>query len=309
MAKVSVIIPVYNAEQYIEECLKSIINQTFSDYEVIIINDGSTDSSAQICNNICKTEDRFLLYTIKNNGVSNARNIGIDKSRGEYIVFFDADDILPPNCLSSLVGGFADDINLTMGGFTVFGETIDTYSIQSNHDRSIGVEECISMLLPDGNVNWQRYLWNRMLRTSIIKKHNLRFNTNIFYKEDGLFLVEYLARCKGKVRYLNDIVYFYRKSSSSAMGNMNNIPVKKTITSINAHCEIIKTLRSCNVSYELISRTTEYAFGCRSWLLNLYAEQGKLNKYYVIKTLLLLYTAIGLKESLYHIGRHFKLAN
>ena len=100
---ISVIVPVYNVEKYLEECLDSIQDQTYSDIEVILVNDGSTDSSKEICKKYCKQDSRFLLINQENQGLSAARNKGVEISTGEYIVFVDSDDIIKTNYLEKLM--------------------------------------------------------------------------------------------------------------------------------------------------------------------------------------------------------------
>ncbi len=99
---ISIVIPVYNVEKYVSDCLESIIKQTFSQWEVIMINDGSSDGSVAICEKFCEQDDRFKLLEQSNHGVSVARNAGIELCRGEYVLFMDADDTILPNTLEDL---------------------------------------------------------------------------------------------------------------------------------------------------------------------------------------------------------------
>ena len=101
--RISIIIPVYNKEMYLEECLDSVINQTFADFECVLIDDGSSDSSGIICDKYQAKDKRIKPIHTKNNGVSHARNVGIENAAGEYITFVDSDDILSPDYLESLI--------------------------------------------------------------------------------------------------------------------------------------------------------------------------------------------------------------
>lgn len=103
--KVSVIVPVYNGEKYIKKCLNDLMNQTYKNYEVIIIDDGSTDNTSEICKLICKKDSRFKYFYQKNSGVSAARNLGLDVLQGEYIVFVDSDDTISVHLLEYLYKG------------------------------------------------------------------------------------------------------------------------------------------------------------------------------------------------------------
>ena len=109
---ISIIVPVYNVESYLKECLESIRQQTFTDFEVILVNDGSTDSSKEICERFCQQDSRFKLVTQANQGVSIARNRGVRESIGEYIMFVDSDDIIKANILDVLLSYMKADVDL-----------------------------------------------------------------------------------------------------------------------------------------------------------------------------------------------------
>jgi len=131
---ISVIVPVYNVEKYLEECLDSIQNQTYSDIEVILVNDGSTDKSKEICGKYCKQDNRFQLLNQENQGLSAARNKGVEISTGEYIVFVDSDDIIKTNYLEKLMQYMAEDVDIVECIFTVkkmefLDENIETTTI------------------------------------------------------------------------------------------------------------------------------------------------------------------------------------
>ena len=116
---ISVIIPVYNVERYLEECLNSIQHQTYTDIEVILVNDGSTDHSKMICERYCEEDSRFHLLNQENQGQSVARNVGVIASKGEYIAFVDSDDILQRNYLEKLMQYMTEDVDIVESNFTV----------------------------------------------------------------------------------------------------------------------------------------------------------------------------------------------
>ena len=119
---ISVIVPVYNVEKYLEECLDSIQNQTYSDIEVILVNDGSTDKSKEICGKYCKQDNRFQLLNQENQGLSAARNSGVAASTGEFIAFVDSDDIILPNYLETLMHYMREDVDIVESQFTISKE-------------------------------------------------------------------------------------------------------------------------------------------------------------------------------------------
>ena len=104
MCKVSVIVPVYNVEDYIRDMLESVQRQSFEDFEVVIVNDGSTDGSQAIIDEFCREDNRFRCFVKANGGVASARNKGLDKARGEYVVFYDPDDLIPEDSLEKMYG-------------------------------------------------------------------------------------------------------------------------------------------------------------------------------------------------------------
>ena len=119
---ISVIVPVYNVETYLEECLDSIQNQTYTDFEVLLVNDGSTDGSKAICERYCKENRRFHLLNQENQGLSAARNTGVAASRGEFIVFVDSDDMILANYLETLMHYMREDVDIVESQFTVSNE-------------------------------------------------------------------------------------------------------------------------------------------------------------------------------------------
>ena len=119
---ISVIVPVYNVETYLEECLDSIQNQTYTDFEVLLVNDGSTDRSKAICERYCKENRRFHLLNQENQGLSAARNTGVAASRGEFIVFVDSDDMILANYLETLIHYMREDVDIVESQFTVSNE-------------------------------------------------------------------------------------------------------------------------------------------------------------------------------------------
>ena len=122
--KVSIIIPVYNSEEYLDACVAGILKQDMTSYEVILVDDGSTDSSPLICDRLSSTDSRFRTIHKSNGGVSSARNAGIALAQGEYVTFIDSDDILAPGALKALVEATAGSPDLVVGGFDIYQDEI-----------------------------------------------------------------------------------------------------------------------------------------------------------------------------------------
>lgn len=221
--QLSIIIPVYNAESYVSLCLDSIIRQRFENYEIIIVDDGSTDNSYKICNEYKSKAEDMRIFRQENKGVSAARNLGINKSRGEWLYFVDADDQLDEDCLRTFWEGVGDTVSLIMGGYrkiTMKGELISPAN--SAIRKIISINEAIKELYEPSDFPYQGYLWSKLFRADIIREFNLKFNESISFNEDRLFVLQYLTRTKGSVHYMTKPVYNYYERASGAMASINN---------------------------------------------------------------------------------------
>ena len=208
--KVSVIVPVYNAGQYIRKTLDSIISQDFDSFEIIVVDDGSTDNCLNIINDClgdCEIPNKVI--TQKNGGVSVARNTGIEMARGDYLVFVDADDYISPNHLSGLYNG-ESDFSLTLYAKKEGDKltNLDTYS-----KDVISTEEFVKMEL---NMEITFNFFQLMYKTDIINDNNIRFSEGIVYGEDTEFAHKAL-NYGDKIVINNEITYFYVQHPESAI--------------------------------------------------------------------------------------------
>ena len=208
--KVSVIVPVYNASQYIGKTLNSIISQDFDSFEIIVIDDGSTDNSLELVNGILKDcEIPHKIIHQDNAGVSVARNVGIDASKGDYLVFVDADDYISTNHLSSLYNG-KTDFSLTLYAKKEGDKltNIDTYS-----QNEISTYDFIKMEL---NMEITFNFFQLMYKSDIIKNNNIKFTPGIVYGEDTEFAHKSLNYGES-IAINNEITYFYVQHPESAI--------------------------------------------------------------------------------------------
>lgn len=202
---ISIIIPVFNTEKYLRDALNAIVAQTYKDYEVIIINDGSCDGSQQIINEFCNMDSRFLCYYQENSGVSAARNNGIIKAKGEFLFFYDSDDIILPDTLENLFNTAKDnDADMVIGRMeAVFiGET----RVVKN-SRVLSKKKEISKF--DRNLLYSFTVNNKLFRADIIREYSLIFE-NFSFNEDGVFTFNYI-KCCNKICGCNALVYKYRR--------------------------------------------------------------------------------------------------
>lgn len=225
MPKISVIIPVYNNAAYLPQCLDSLLSQSFQDYECIIVDDGSNDGSDNICDNYQKRDSRLRVFHIKNQGVSHARNVGIEKAKGEWISFVDSDDWIEPHYLSTLYEHADSDTDVVIGNlFFNSGEKQVTKVCSKPLLRKKDFSSFpLATLVPDCGRSDGLYVsmelmssaCNKLTRKSLLDNHHIRFNEHIFLNEDGLFhLKSYL---KAKDFIIIDIpLYHYRIRTNSS---------------------------------------------------------------------------------------------
>lgn len=270
---VSVIVPVYNVEKYLSNCLDSIINQSYSDIEIILIDDGSTDNSGHICDMYSLKDKRVRVIHQKNKGVSNARNVGLKISKGQYISFVDSDDVICSwhiECLLNVLikehsdfirGSIVDSIDDAVTRPAVY-TNIEFIEHEILSKKFLGV------------------VWMSLFDSSIIKLNSLKFDENIYNLEDMLFLAQYLAFCKKVVLYRsNSYQYIYRNDSSSNKRYSN-----KMLTGLEA-MEKMQFIFEDNGLYELKSRLQFFKQRVRFWLLIRMQESNVQNEdfYYVLK--------------------------
>lgn len=193
--RLSIIIPVYNAEEYLDRCLVSIMEQSFGSYEVILVDDGSTDSSPLICDRYSSTDPRFRTIHKKNGGVSSARNAGLDLAKGEFVMFVDSDDVLLPDAIDRMLEGVLNE-DLVLGGFTAFIGGVPHKEVLPFRSKVYGVAE-MHFFFEDNirkNCEMLDAPWAKMFRRKTIG--DLRFCTELHYAEDKLFVFGFLTRCR-----------------------------------------------------------------------------------------------------------------
>lgn len=226
-ALVSVIVPMYNAEKYIERCIESILSQTYKSWELIIVNDGSTDTSGVICKMYADNNQNIHYYERSNEGVSAARNYGLEQAKGKYIVFVDSDDWVSLEYLECMCDGYllSKDISLVMVGhqFVTDGYCFPSILIKEKF-RIIDSGEAINNIYD--NKSYSGYLWNKMFRVDIIKNENLRFDQHVKICEDMLFCLQYML-CVQKVACSTTSLYAYYQNTAGTV-KQNDIEKEKS---------------------------------------------------------------------------------
>lgn len=205
---VSIVVPIYNVEKYLKRCIKSILNQSFNNFEIILVNDGSTDKSIEICNKYIEEDSRIKLINKKNGGLSSARNAGINVARGKYISFIDPDDCISENYFNILFKKAENNnCDVIVSGFKTVPNNIDVIPSYKLNEVLKGTE----FILSSDNVHSKNelcFVWRYLYKLKLIKQNNILFNEKIFIGEDVVFNLEVLA-ISNRVMAISDILYYY----------------------------------------------------------------------------------------------------
>lgn len=218
--KVSIIVPIYNMDQYLEKCIESIIEQSYKNIEIILINDGSIDKSEIICKKYQMKDCRIKLISSKNKGVSNARNLGIEASTGEYIAFIDPDDTVNKKYIEKLlfhIKKYCCDVVFCLEK-DVYPELKKSCNISLKDEKSLS-----NNFYKDFYFIVEQFhaSWGKLYKSSIIKKYNIKFPLDIVVSEDHIFNQEYLKYVK-TYGFLNEYLYnYYIRKNNSASRNIS----------------------------------------------------------------------------------------
>lgn len=211
---VSVIIPVFKAEAYIDECISSLTKQTYKALQIILVDDGSPDNCSQICDNWASKDDRILVIHKMNTGLPDSRNVGIDNAKGKWIVFVDADDIVSENLIEKLIHNKKDDALVTCK-FKRFDTIVEECPIRD----TIAIETYSNMDL--GRIRGGLYVWGTLYDSKLIKDHSIRFDAELSNLEDVVWNAVY-CRYINEIVFVDEELYFYRRTPNSITSNCVN---------------------------------------------------------------------------------------
>lgn len=243
--QISIIVPVYNAEKYLHQCVDSILNQSFRDFELLLIDDGSKDDSGAICDEYASKDKRVRVWHQENQGVSVARNVGLEHAQGEWIYFPDSDDIIMDDAFDTMMSMVSEGVDYVICGYEVYDEDGNcTYAIADRQQRTMTQHEALMEMFAPTDYRYQGYLWNKLFKRSIIQKNNLRFVEGIKFNEDRLFDVEYLSCINGDVAYSTSPIYQYIERSTSAMASLTQRFNPYFLTDLDAFVKMGEVLRA-----------------------------------------------------------------
>lgn len=243
--KISVIVPVYNVEKYLHRCIDSILSQTFTDFELLLIDDGSKDKSGAICDEYVVKDNRVCVFHKENGGVSSARNLGLDNACGEWISFVDADDYLDVECLSMLMSQQNADL------------TIINYICHNGSERII--PNSASFIFKSENVLYDflnqrinigslRTPWGKLYKKYLIDKLRLRFNEDLHIAEDTIFVLQYCINCRS-LEMIDNPLYNYEYSDSNEETSL----ARNESLYINQYSLVFKELWSLNEQFKSLT--------------------------------------------------------
>lgn len=272
---ISVIVPVYNAEKHLCRCIDSILAQTMSDFELLLINDGSKDNSGTICDEYATRDYRISVFHKENGGASSARNVGLDKAKGEWIAFIDSDDYVLSTFLSTHVQLIQDGADLCVLGI------IPDYSISEEFritKSSFNYNGDIQTYLLLNDCQMGGSLCNKLFKSSIIKEKGLRLNESFKFREDEEFLLRYMQHTNSIVATSKQC-YVYLISSVIKYVDAYNLE-----TYISMYRSVVK-IYDGKANYVTDSYQTEL---CHEWLASLKTDTKR-----AIKTMPRIIRVIG----------------
>ena len=231
-ALVSIIIPVYNASKYLSDCLDSVLSQSYSQLEVILIDDGSRDDSLSLCRQYAARDERVFVIHQKNGGPGAARNAGLEQATGEYLLFFDSDDLVLPNAIQTMVTGMEGQ-DLVIALFSLRTSSGKSVRGLIKQDTFLDKHAFLKKFSIWPGAYYYSALWNKLYKRSFVEDNNIRFRTDFIWGEDCLFNMNYYLYVQ-KIHLIDFVVYQYnRKVSGLSWGSVfklhKGIKIKRAI--------------------------------------------------------------------------------
>lgn len=290
---ISLILPIYNVEKYLKECLESILNQSYKNYELIIVDDGSIDRSMAIVNEYRNKFKDIKILTQKNKGVSEARNLALENAEGEYILFVDSDDFLKCDMIEKLISTTMEtDSDIVISNYYLYYDEnkyekflkgMPLFKIYENY-------EVIDMML---KYIIQGQLWNKLFKLSLLKENNFKFEKGRYIQD--IFPVFKVINKANKISYIDEALYFYRQREGSTVNKKNK---KLTEDYHHAMTSIIKYVEENKINIREYSLRTFKAY-VFSYFIYHYTNEDIKNNYKAFKRSSYSNININLKEFIF----------
>lgn len=251
---ISIIVPVYNVENYLDECIRTVLGQTYSNWELLLINDGSTDSSETMCDDYAKRDDRIRVIHKENGGLSDARNTGLEYCTGEYIVFLDSDDGIRGDFLEECVTtANQHDVDIVIGHFFIWDENNQTFlyfvdQAQKDTTEVISAQEALDRQVVWKNLNTAPFVvaWGKLFKASLFK--TVRFPKGKVFEDE--YTIHKTLLESNTVALINKEFYMYRRHGNSIM--TSHFSVSKAMNLVEALEERIVDLVLANKDTQLV---------------------------------------------------------
>lgn len=287
---ISIIVAVFNSDKFLPRCVESILSQSFTDFELLLVEDGSTDNSGEICDAFSRTDSRIRVFHKENGGASSARNVGLDHSEGKWVLFVDSDDYLPCDTLAKYQSLISDDIDLVMTKYRIINSDTGSEREYSKYEgrRSFSQEEFLTNMYDTGK-DYHGYICSKLFRHSIISKHKIRFNENIFFNEDRVFIVQFACSSEKPVLYEASLTYCYVLHSSSAMSSLKRGYNRKFVTDFDALVIMKKMITNQSTSQNLKNLATWAIIDSYEWnhrLMLQFGDYDSKNHWHMVKGLI-----------------------
>lgn len=286
--KISIIMPAYNCENYVSKAIDSVIAQIYNNWELIIIDDGSTDDTGKICDEYEKQDCRVHVFHVENQGVSNARNKGINLASGEFITFLDSDDWIKPEMYFEMLTAFNENVDIVVCGFTTVYE--NKYSKKVNYKKvNPGTYKnitAVNLLCCNG------YVCNKVYRKTALK--TIRFTKNVKIEEDWIFNIKVFASSSKEIKFITEEYYYYYQRSDSVLHSKKFLDAIETLEEIRSMLKCVKYNTIYNVLWHEYYSIIGYSL---AWAL----ENGD-GKWYYDKM------QVNLRKRFIHILLDFKFS-
>ena len=250
--KISIIMPIYNTGRLLRPQIQSILEQDYRDYELILVDDGSTDDSGAICDEFADKDKRIVVIHKKNGGVDEARNTGIDAARGQYLYFVDSDDELLPGALQTLKDGMEnhEGVDISVAGYVYSHEGKADPPFLPVSSRLFSRNQLMDELMCPKYQNLGMP-WTNLYKASVIRDNNLRFNKNIHTIDDRVFMVAYLCAIKGSAFHTTQPIYKYNLGVGVSFQIKDKYD-KRSLTIFDGQCLIYDAVRNHGFSAKSI---------------------------------------------------------